>query len=193
MKKAIAIVAALAAFSIAAESKCSYDDAIVKFEKRMNYVELMKGAEVKVFKEPNLDGAMIRKSSNPIPSGKFMGLKQSEAFFFGGCRLVSVTVTKSKPGTKEIVAQASVYLWEDGTTPRAACDRMGNVTVINPVTEMMEPNKDCICYDKNGMERDFGKFGCLRDFEIDEMNEHNRNSGGGIIGKLKRNGTRIKQ
>lgn len=190
MKKQILAILAISALSFA--GTCDYSKGITAFDKRMNMTDVMKGAEKTVLKEVDDGTAVIRMRSKPVKSGKYMGLMRSEAFFFGGCKPWRVIVSYSNPETKDVASQATVFLREDGNL-RAVCDGNSDVTVKNPIDGTIEPNKDCACFDENGLERDFGKFGCLYDDEIKEMIENNNNStGGSLMGEVMRKGTKVK-
>ena len=189
MKKPIIAILALAAFAFAA--KCDYDDGILEFQKRMDKVQVMDGAEKAVLNEPKDGTAVIRLRSKPLQSGKFKGLTRSEAYFFGGCKPWRVIVSHSNRETKAVAQQATVFLRADGNL-RAICNGNSDVKVKNPIDGTISPNEECTCYDENSMERPFGKFGCLYEDEIEEMINHNNNSGGGILGDIMRNGTKVK-
>ena len=188
MKKLFIAILALAAFASAA--KCDYDSGILAFQKRMNKVEEMKGAEKAVVKETE-NAAAIKLRSRTLKSGKFMGKRRTELYIFGGCTPYQVIVTYWDPDTKEVAVRATAFLRPDGNL-RAICDGTGELTVANPVDGTIEPNKECTCYDENSVQRPFGKYGCLYEDEIEEMIRHNNGSGGGILGDIMRNGTRVK-
>lgn len=185
MKKIAALVLAFAA--LAFSGACDYDSAIVAFEKRMNVRDVMKGAERAFFPDPGgrENSGMVRMRSKPLPSGRFMGLVRSEAFIFVDCMLMQVVVTHGDPKTKEVAHQATAYLREDGNL-RAICSGQGDVTVENPVDGTVEPNRECTCFDRNSVERPFGKYGCLYDWEIDEMNERNRGASASVLEQIRR-------
>ena len=191
---ALVIAMVLAANLFASESKCDFDAKILAFEKRMDLVSVMKKAEKKVIPyKDNPDFTFIEKKSKPIKSGQFMGLLQTEAFGFNKCRLVFVNVAKMDPESEEELSKASVYLREDGSL-KAACKvdaYGGQIYRENPIEGTIEPNPACICYDKHSLERKFGKYGCLEGDEIEKMNARNANAGGGMLGKIIRNGTRV--
>lgn len=184
----------LVACSFAAEPKCNYDAKILTFEKRMDNVSLMKSAKKTVTQDDESpEIVFVRKESKPIKSGQFMGLVQTESFAFENCRLAFVTMAKVDPKTDEEVSKARVFLRNDGSL-KAACKvdgYGGNVYRTNPIEGTVEPNPACICYDNHSLERKFGKYGCLEDDEIQKMNAHNANAGGGMLGRIIRNGTRV--
>ena len=188
MKMLFIAILALAAFVSAA--KCDYDSGILAFQKRMNKVEEMKGAEKAIVNETE-NAAAVRLRSKTLKSGIYMGKRRSEFYVFGGCTPFHVIVTYSDPDTKEVASQATAFLRPDGNL-RAICGGNSEVTVTNPIDGTIEPNKDCTCYDENSVQRPFGKYGCLYEDEIEEMIRHNNGSGGGILGDIMRNGTRVK-
>lgn len=189
MKNVVAILTAISAFAIASP-KCDFDKGILAFQKRMNKVEEMKGAERAVVKETE-NAAAVRLRSKTLKSGIYMGKRRTEFYIFGGCTPYRVIVTYSDPETKEVASQATAFLRPDGNL-RAICGGNSEVTVESPIDGTIEPNKDCACYDENSVQRPFGKYGCLYEDEIEEMVRHNNASGGGILGDIMRTGTRVK-
>lgn len=195
MKMNVSIaVMALVANSFAAGDKCNFDAKILAFEKRMDLVSLMRNAKKTVTQDDESpEIVFVMKESKPIKSGQFMGLEQTENFAFDNCRLAFVTMAKVDPKSDKEVSKARVFLRDDGNL-KAACKvdgYGGNVYRMNPIEGTIEPNPECICYDRHSLERKFGKYGCLEDDEIEKMNAHNANAGGGMLGKIIRNGRRV--
>ena len=189
------LIIAIAFFSVAAfaaHGKCDFDKAIVAFEKRMDVQKVMKGAERAFFpyEEAGENSGMVRMRSKPIKSGRYMGLVRSEAYYFVNCMLVHVIVTYWKLENKEIVQQATAYLREDGNL-RAICSGKSNVTVENPIDGTISPNPECSCFNKNSIERPFGKYGCLEDWQIEEMNEHNSGASPSLLEQIRRGNAKI--
>ena len=156
MKKLFIAILALAAFASAAPKKCnSYDSQIRNFEKRFDLVNVMKGADVKKELDYDPDGtSRVRKYSKPIRSGQYMGLRQYAVYGFLGCKLHMVRVGKIEPKSEEKAAEATVYLRDNGK-PKAMCNGSGGVLRVRPFdpSNPWEPNPNCVCYDKNGIER----------------------------------------
>lgn len=185
-------VLAAAVCAFAAPKKCDFDKAIVAFEKRMDVHKVMKGAERAFFpyEEAGENSGMVRMRSKPISSGRFMGLTRSEAFIFVNCRLMRVVVTHGEPKTKDVAHQATAFLREDGSL-RAICNGNSEVSVENPIDGSISPNPECSCFNEKGIERPFGKYGCLEDWQIDEMNERNSESSPSLLEQIRRGNAKI--
>ena len=157
MRKILVLAVLAAAVSVlAAPKKCSnYDAQIRNFEKRFDLVNVMKGADVKKELDYDPDGnSRVSKYSKPIKSGQYMGLRQYAVYGFLGCKLHMVRVGKIEPESEEKAAEATVYLRDNGK-PKAMCGGSGGVLRIRPFdpSNPWEPNPNCTCYDRNGIER----------------------------------------
>ncbi|MBR6448384.1 MAG: hypothetical protein IKS96_07125 [Fibrobacter sp.] len=181
MKKiAVVAVCVFTALSFAAGNKCNYDRAILNFEKRMDLVSAMKGAEVKKIVPDEgalLGNVLFKKLSKPLKSGQFMGLSQGLIYSFDNkCVLKLVVASKVEPDTRKTIKKTMIHLREDGNL-KASClvddYAKGIVWRENPVTEMIEPNPKCVCYDRRSFERPFGKYGCMDEEQIEFMKERN--------------------
>lgn len=190
MKKLFIAILALAAFACAA--KCDYDKAIRSFENRLGNAAAMKGAKQVVMIDNGDTLYVIGRKSKPIRSGKFAGLVQNEKFVFRGCRLEQVLMDKQDPVTKEHSAKGAYHLRENGTFKALCTGEEPSVYVKSPFDGTWGPNEQCGCFDEDGNERPFGRNGCLDDDDIRAVNSLNSNSGGGILGDIMRNGTRVK-
>ena len=154
MKKMVLIVFGAVALVFAAP-KCNYDKAIQEYEKRMDKVQMMKGATITKKIDESEDGvSRIQKLSNTIKSGQFMGLRHYLVFGFVGCELQAVRTGKLSKDM-EIAVEATVYLRKNGSI-KAACDGKGRVLEADPLRStifqpVIVPNRNCICYDRNSL------------------------------------------
>ena len=190
MKKTILAIMAFVAYAFAAS--CDYDAKIAAFETKMGIADKMVGAKRVVMKDDGEDPVVIGRKSLPIKSGPFSGLVQIEKFVFEGCVLSYVLMDKQNPSTKEYSHRGAAHLRKDGSLKAVCTGELPMLTAKSPFDGTWAPNEDCKCYDDFGASRPFGKTGCLDSDDVQRLNESNAHSGGGILGDIMRNGTKVK-
>ena len=162
------------------EDLSRFEKIISDIERNLGLKDEMEGAIV------GNDECGVTKTSKPIKSGKYKGMVRQEHFSTvcetSGCSVDGVFLLIVDPKTGEplidpktgerVEKKNAVHLRLDNSI-RAVCD--GPVTITDRRDGREKPNLDCDCYDKDSKRRDFGKFGCLDEVQIEMMNEHNAN------------------
>ena len=148
-----------------------FEKIISDIERNLGLKDEMEGASV------GNDECGVTKTSKPIKSGKYKGMVRQEHFSTvcetDGCRVDGAFLLIVDPKTGEQVEKINVVHVRLDNSIQAVCD--GPVTITDRRDGREKPNLDCDCYDKDSKRRDFGKFGCLDEVEIEMMNNHNAN------------------
>lgn len=165
-----------------AAETCNYAKSMRTFESRANLVGKPSGETRELAEDSS--AARIQRIYPKLKSGINKELSKFAVYGFIGCRLHSVRtgllVGRNDPEPK---GEMTVYLRESGVF-KAICKGNGDVYKIDPTTvsirAMIEggggrlakiPNTDCVCYDADGIEREFGPTGCIEDSDLDPNGE----------------------
>lgn len=178
MKKLLIAILALAAFTSAA--KCDYDKAIAAFENMVGNSDIMKGMELRIEKDPNDKNlTFVSRSSRKIESSGRMGQFMEESVTFKGCFPWSAHLWLYQPKDEnsvvnpaDKVAESTLYFRDDGSL-QARCEGGGYITVENKWSGLLEPNRNCECFDSRQNKRAFGEYGCLEGGELEYVKSKN--------------------
>ena len=178
MKKLFIAILALAAFASAA--KCDYGKAVAAFEKLVGNSDIMKGRELRIENYTNDKNlTTVSRISRKIESSGRMGQFMEESVTFKGCVPWTAHLTLYHPKDENAlinpadkVAESTLYFRDDGSL-QARCEGGGYITVENKWSGLLEPNRNCECFDSKQNKRAFGEYGCLEGGELEYVKSKN--------------------
>ena len=179
MKRIIAITAILAVL-VSAAPKCNFGKAVAAFEKLVGNSDIMKGRELRIENYTNDKNlTTVSRISRKIESSGRMGQFMEESVTFKGCVPWTAHLTLYHPKDENAlinpadkVAESTLYFRDDGSL-QARCEGGGYITVENKWSGLLEPNRNCECFDSKQNKRAFGEYGCLEGGELEYVKSKN--------------------